>query len=375
VTDPKKPALAPRDATRVKSVGTRRLPSDAFAHLPQPTIGPAMPGSIPMPRGHATEMKPRNAQFLENILRAAHEFGPTGAMAQAFDAGQDARSAVRERSPLKAVGALASLGLAAIPEARGAGKVAGKVAGEALDALPANPFHDIPEPPRVFHGTAEAFNGFHPEKLDPNALYGPGFYFTDDATTASGYAATKGPAGGYTREQIEDRLRRAREDGSAIRIKYAEEALRDFDSQAPNVRVARLALRHPLDMEGRVPAEDAARVLDMAGMSSVAARVREIGEPARGEVLYRTLTEEAGLSKADANALLKSAGFDGITHTGGANTGNAPHRVSIAFDREQVRSPWGDWTNAAQFGALGGLMAGSAAIPAVRKRTQDSQDH
>jgi GNAT superfamily N-acetyltransferase len=124
VTDPRKPALAPRDATRVKSVGKHRLPSDAFAHLPQPTIGPAMPGSIPMPRGHATEMKPRNAQFLENILRAAHEFGPTGAMAQAFGAGQDARSAVRERSPLKAVGALASLGLAAIPEGRGARRIA-----------------------------------------------------------------------------------------------------------------------------------------------------------------------------------------------------------------------------------------------------------
>jgi hypothetical protein len=338
VTDPKKPALAPRDATRVKSVGTRRLPSDAFAHLPQPTIGPAMPGSIPMPRGHATELKPRNAQFLENILRAAHEFGPTGAMAQAFGAGQDARSAVRERSPLKAVGALASLGLAAIPEARGAGKVAGKVAGEALDALPTNPFHDLPEPPRVFHGTNAAFDEFDPAKV--RAQWG--YWFSEAPEVANAYAAV-------------DR------------------------AGAPNVRPARIALRNPVDPDAALADGDGQRLaaaavagMDEAERHEFAASVRAAlagqyhGVPRWPAANYGEAFDRVAwvLSEDDARAAFRGIGFDGMAR------GEHGARALIPFGREQIRSPWGDWQNAAQFGALAGVTAGAAAVGSHKKREQ-----
>jgi hypothetical protein len=42
--------------------------------------------------------------------------------------------------------------------------------------------------------------------------------------------------------------------------------------------------------------------------------------------------------KTSANQILKEAGYDGITHTGGAVTGGRPHKVWIAFVPNQVKS-------------------------------------
>src|SRR5690606_19048532 len=42
------------------------------------------------------------------------------------------------------------------------------------------------EPKVVYHGTPKAFVSFDESLLDPNALYGPGFYFTEDPEIAGG---------------------------------------------------------------------------------------------------------------------------------------------------------------------------------------------
>jgi hypothetical protein len=64
-----------------------------------------------------------------------------------------------------------------------------------------------------------------------------------------------------------------------------------------------------------------------------AARTR--GAP-NGDDVYFALEQIAG--KQGANYLIKQAGYDGITHIGGANMGTRSHRVWIAFDPGQVKA-------------------------------------
>jgi 3'-phosphoadenosine 5'-phosphosulfate sulfotransferase (PAPS reductase)/FAD synthetase len=53
--------------------------------------------------------------------------------------------------------------------------------------VPAPPMRG--DPVRVFHGTGHGgFSAFDPHEADPGALYGPGFYFTEDRGIAEGYA-------------------------------------------------------------------------------------------------------------------------------------------------------------------------------------------
>src|SRR5690606_8584019 len=59
------------------------------------------------------------------------------------------------------------------------------------------------EPQVVFHGTPNAFVSFDESLLDPNALYGPGFYFTEDPEVAVGYSQ-KGPPQKRTLTTIEE---------------------------------------------------------------------------------------------------------------------------------------------------------------------------
>jgi hypothetical protein len=88
------------------------------------------------------------------------------------------------------------------------------------------------------------------------------------------------------------------------------------------------------------------------------------GPRATGQEIYNYL-EEKGLEKLDTDHLtalmddiagegpsesqfvsdyilggLHDQGFDSITHTGGARTGNKPHQVYIAHDKKQIYAPY-----------------------------------
>jgi hypothetical protein len=238
-------------------------------------------------------------------------------------------------------------------------------------------------PKRVFHGTPAAFENFDPKKLDNDALYGPGFYWTEDAATAGGDGVT---VAGYSQKGAVPQGPEYQP--AAIRARMAEreqkmkipsisadglkklqayqrndvEILNALESGGgPNVRPARLAMKNPFDINRVYSHDEVADIYARGGLPEEAERYREIhgnvrGSEPTGQRLWDSIVEMAGGDKGVANAMLKDAGFDGITHIGGSNTGNKPHRVWITFDRSQIRSPWGDAKTAVQFGALGGLM-------------------
>lgn len=271
---------------------------------------------------------------------------------------------------------------------------------ESVPNPPTNPFADLPEPKRVFHGTNRAFDEFDPSKLDPDALYGPGYYHTEDATTAGGdgarpnfgYAMTgmdqRQAATGqmdYLRKEIADLEKTIAAGKAPDAAKWDEwlaadkedlEKLQNAqDNLAPNVRPARLAIKKPFDIDDVVEDDAIETILKTAQKSGIdadwdnAAELLErasMTENVTGETLYRILAQKTGATKADVNKILKDAGYDGITHLGGGLTGNAQHKVWIAFDRPQIRNAFGDWADAAQVGAVGGLVAGSAALQPAR---------
>jgi hypothetical protein len=153
------------------------------------------------------------------------------------------------------------------------------------------------QPTRVFHGSAKGFQEFDPAVSDPNALYGPGLYFTESPGVASGYAKQGG---------------------------------------SPNVRPAYLDIRKPFDIDA--PADPRLARQWLGGSESNQAafqmpeRIRTSGD------LYNEMA--AGIGKDATNQALQAAGYDGITHIGGGRTGGEPHRVWIAFKPEQVVSPF-----------------------------------
>ena len=60
------------------------------------------------------------------------------------------------------------------------------------------------------------------------------------------------------------------------------------------------------------------------------------GTPLSAKSVYWTMEYELG--KAKTRDILQKAGFDGITHIGGAIAGTVPHRVYIAFDPKNLFS-------------------------------------
>lgn len=59
-------------------------------------------------------------------------------------------------------------------------------------------------------------------------------------------------------------------------------------------------------------------------------------EEIKGQDLYHYLTDLYDPKRVQE--IMKQAGFDGITHVGGARTGNEAHQVWIAFDEDQIYS-------------------------------------
>lgn len=166
---------------------------------------------------------------------------------------------------------------------------------------------------KLYHGTSKTFPDFAvPGTADPEALYGPGVYMTDAPAVAGGTGKTATDLGYAT-------------PGGNVRPVYAD-LKRPFDINADYLtprdldQLAAATRRHGLHA-------------DFADRLGEATAGNHPVQP-WGTRIYEELA--AALGKAETNHLLQDAGYDGITHVGGGNTGTAPHQVYIAFSPEHV---------------------------------------
>jgi hypothetical protein len=259
---------------------------------------------------------------------------------------------------------------------------------------------------RMHHGTSAAFPEWDETKLNPESLYGPGFYFTEDPKTAEGYAKThRGPAiptheevsaffkpgeirtlHGYQVRVLsyemghnglyEALLQDVDSSGKdTVRDPWTTQAFpTDYDLEAagvrelthrPNIHFVRLLIKNPFDIDAKYSKEQVEqmwddlqkhdprrKVLTAAGHTMPEIQDKEgfvqdlVGydEIVSGQDLYVGLTEYMGFDKQLVNEFLQNSGYDGITHVGGARTGNIEHRVFIAFSKDQIKPAFDTFT-------------------------------
>lgn len=177
----------------------------------------------------------------------------------------------------------------------------------------------------VYHGTIHGDIGeFDKSKIGSENLYGPGFYFTEDAGIAKEYAD-----------------------------KYVVDESGNRKEIAPRIITAYLNVRQPFDIDSELSP------VAMGNIKSVVSKMAkkrgadkrigwldeslqpdpETGESIspRGNVVYENMAQLVGHEVA--NNILQSAGYDGITHIGGDRMGGGHHhRVWIAFEPNQIKS-------------------------------------
>lgn len=210
-------------------------------------------------------------------------------------------------------------------------------------------------PLTVFHGTAVDFEHLDLSKADPDGLFGPGFYHTENPGVAAGYAGDP--------------------------IGWSD--FYDPSMGNPNIRPARLNIQNPFDAEKEMTAVEVSELIDRLefampgydwqGHKDVLMPWLEQG-PQTGQAIYSSLITvlskeplqgpllapghplvdmgiypsgwgiiegaPKAIHKSGLNTALERIGYDGITHEGGAITGGVSHRVWIAFRPDQVHSPW-----------------------------------
>lgn len=180
-------------------------------------------------------------------------------------------------------------------------------------------------PKRVYHGTQEAFDKFDMAKADPHALYGKGIYTTLDPHVASEYTTKAGP---YGRVNVAAKAGREKELADAYRTAYETTGL---DSQMAQNAVNTLHMPHSRGTEEL--RRLAGPHVDETFIASKPANVRmhflDVRNPFNADAV-RGLSPEA----------IRQAGFDAITHEGGASMGNRAHQVMIALHPSQVYSPY-----------------------------------
>jgi ADP-Ribosyltransferase in polyvalent proteins len=197
------------------------------------------------------------------------------------------------------------------------------------------------QPKRVFHGTPVAFGEPSMSQVNQEALFGPGFYFTESPKVASGYAESGGQ---LTRrvmvpEQDVPQFMKLNPEAQNLGGVMGQKDLVAWTK--PNVRPAYLDITKPFDMDVPIPKNEVRRLSQIADPNhnwDLAWRnaTAEPGGALTGEIVYGVLAHNVG--KYEATQALARAGYDGITHIGGARTGTPQHRVWIAFDPKQIHS-------------------------------------
>jgi GNAT superfamily N-acetyltransferase len=232
----------------------------------------------------------------------------------------------------------------------------------------------------VYHGSNySGFDTFQKELQDPNSLYGPGFYFTEDASIASSYtekdarlAEKKGESPGVypVYLSIQSPL-----DAAKPASTYVAQ-LQKFKAKAPPANIKRMidsALREESEnfsLSGLAMwaenTEWAYNEIEKSGKSAddllgphfdyVLSKARDYlvkqvraGEMKTGDDLIqfirRNVFDFPSEEKGDSNIkdVLTRLGFDGIAHVGGNIMGDGhEHQVWIAFNPEQVKSATGN---------------------------------
>lgn len=299
------------------------------------------------------------ADVLDVLLPAA---GPSGLAAGLIDP--------PPQQPLPAATGLLPLALGLVPLMLGKASTSGQkafkqVAKAVRDRLTGTAVTDptTGKPQRVYHGTTAHFDQFDPARRGDGAggdLYGPGYYFTEDADIAGNYTRATRPrsdTADFRRLQedagvLQRALESAKRYGDAGEVQQltteladVQAQIRHLETQGPNVRPAFLGIKRPFDVTQSYPIEAVAEItqnrvfqqqveLQKAGKLSPDIE-RRVPKHLSGEQIYHRLAEDLG-SKAAANARLQALGYDGITHLGGSGTDGKEHRVWIAFDPQQV---------------------------------------
>lgn len=349
-TIPRPPRIA-ADATKTKRAET---PREALAKRPRATMRAVSDGEAALA---AVDAETRRQTQAAGALALNPVFGGAAAAAQGSAAGgalaipelvRDVR-ALRSRDA--GVGTLAKTGLDALGALPLLGLATRGGRGAAKAAQAANEFAHLPEPPRVYHGTAATFDRFDPTLGGATAaadVASDGFYFSGRPETADTYAdlaawqGTQRPPAEEIERQIAAGRRRVadlrargflrdadREWDDLVAWQRQLAAVRQMGEPAAQIRPARLAMTNPL-------------VVDMGG---------------------KPLTYEE-MTRARDRARL--GGHDGITFRNTLDSADpdqgVPDDTHVVFDNKQIRSPWGDWKQA---GVVGDSVATRAAKSAL----------
>lgn len=157
----------------------------------------------------------------------------------------------------------------------------------------------------LYHGSPvpEKVTTIKYKKLDKDALYGPGFYMTEDPEMAATYRKTKTADG----EPVP-----AGKSGGVIPV-YAR-------------------IENPFYADKMVSGEDAKRLLNLVKETAPEAvyAMSRVKNGIRGSQLYNDIARYLK-GKDKANAFLQEQGYDGITHLGGTQRGGKKHNVWISF--------------------------------------------
>ncbi len=238
------------------------------------------------------------------------------------------------------------------------------------------PQENYSAPKLAFHGTKQGgWNTLDPSKADANALYGAGFYFTEDADIAADYAEVPEPMeerlSWHAAKMMNFAMQQYRQSDRSIQIgsetlqaqhdynnvphylsrvmgkdvapegiKMASEiakSVSNLPNQGREVKSVFLNIRKPFDIDTHKLTPEQVSLPDAVKQAA--------GGQAKTFEEWRTLALNA--SRNDDNAPnpaqtlrmdVERAGYDGMTHIGGKRMGRHDHRVWIAFQPNQAKS-------------------------------------
>lgn len=236
---------------------------------------------------------------------------------------------------------------------------------------------------RYYHGTGSDFARPDPGKFDPNGLFGPGYYLSDDPRPSGGYAEARTPIVNSRIEEIEIELDQLRDilngrgpwANDPRQRTFAETRIPKLERElatlapadtGPNIRPVDVPrdLRL-LDADALISPAEQRRILEHVDPEAVQMHdwLAERGglRPTTGDEFYEELRSTPSIaSRENVNRLLRESGYDGIRYAGGKripmmDEAGAPieHNAVVIFPEslDKIRN--------ATAGTPGGLLPGS----------------